>query len=69
MEYKKGYSYLVRTLGGTVWKIKIVEITETSFNIQYESGNKSWMTKKDFDFEYTFIEELKKTVSSIFYNS
>lgn len=56
---KAGYSYLVQTTGGNVYKIEVLEVTETSYKLRYESGNCSWMTKQDFGFGYRVIEHLE----------
>lgn len=42
-----------------VFKIKILEITQTCYKLKYESNETSWTTIHDFNSTYRIIEELK----------
>lgn len=51
-------TYLVQKRS-LVYEISVLAISNTSVKIKWESGNVSWMTKEDFDFEYRIIERLQ----------
>lgn len=58
------HSYLVRRT--QTWpqnlepivKMKVLEITEKCYQIEWEIGSKVWKLKTDFDQNYEIIEEL-----------
>jgi hypothetical protein len=57
-EYSKGETYLVQDLV-RVKKVKVLEVTETSYKVRFENGRVWWYTKKDFSLTYTFLEHLQ----------
>lgn len=55
-EYLVKYRY---SSSKDVFKFKIIEITQTSYKIKYESNETGWITIDDFNSTYRIIEELE----------
>lgn len=60
-ELKKDKSYLVKStisFQSHPFKIVVLEVTKTSYMLMYESGNNVWITKEQFDYNYTLLEDI-----------
>lgn len=58
-DYTTGHSYLLmRWNAKVIEKITVLEITVTSYHIEYENGATSWLLKKDLHEDYKVIEDL-----------
>lgn len=58
-EYKAGNSYLVKPWNySEISKMTVLEVTQTAYNIKWESGRNYWFLKKDFENDYKLIEDL-----------
>jgi len=67
-KFKQGREYLIKSYNNLL-KIKILYITKTSYNIEWENGYKEWKLIKDFDSDYMLIEELELNIPFININN
>jgi hypothetical protein len=57
-KFKQGRQYLIKNYGNLL-KVKILDVTKTSYKTEWESGYREWKTINDFENENLLIEELE----------
>ncbi len=63
-ELIKNGKYLVKKIDSSIRLITVLNITETSYQFEYESGATVWMEKLDFD-EFKIIEDVTNQIISV----
>jgi len=57
MKMQLGNRYLVKDYLSGITELKCIEITESSYKIQYENSNTTWVTKKEVEY-WRLLEDL-----------
>ena len=58
---KTNHTYLVKDakyISRDLTCIKVLDITETAYRLEYESGIISWKSKTNFEYDYDLVEDI-----------
>ena|ERR1035437_3608479 len=61
-KFELNHTYLVKTSGGSIHKIVIVDVSVKCYQVQWETNAiaKCWYTIKDFEMGYSIVEDIPK---------
>lgn len=57
-ELQKGREYIIKRTSYDPFYVKVLDVTNTCYRFQYESGTTDWVLKDYYDRTYTFVEDI-----------